>query len=147
MKHKINLNLLLIIWWCPCLELSLVLWGKAIFDDQCVLLTKLLTLALLHFVLQVQTCLLFWYLFTSYFCIPIPYNEKTSFWVLVLQDLYRTSQLLLLHHQWLGHRLGLLWCWMVYVGNKLRSFCHFWGCTQVLHFRLFCWLWGLPHFF
>ena len=24
-----------------------------------------------------------------------------------------------------------------------RSFCHFWDCIQVLHFRFFCWLWGL----
>ena len=60
--------------------------------------------------------------------------------VLVLEGvvgLHRTSQLQLLWDQWLGHRLGLLWCWMVCLGNKLRSFCHFWNCTQVLHFRLF----------
>ena len=31
-------------------------------------------------------------------------------------------------------------------GNELRSFCHFWDCTQVLHFRLCCWLWGLFYF-
>ena len=36
---------------------------------------------------------------------------------------------------------------MACLGNKLRSFCHFWGCTQVLCFGLFCWLWGLLHFF
>ena len=30
---------------------------------------------------------------------------------------------------------------------KQRSFCHFWDCTQVLHFGLFCWLWWLLHFF
>ena len=36
--------------------------------------------------------------------------------------------------------------WMVCLGNKLRSFCYFWDCTQVLHFGLFCWLWGLFHF-
>ena len=45
------------------------------------------------------------------------------------------------------HRLELLWCWMTCLGNEPRSFCHFWGCTQVLHFRLFCWLWWLLHFF
>ena len=28
-----------------------------------------------------------------------------------------------------------------------RNHCHFWDCTQVLHFRLFCWLWVLLHFF
>ena len=62
-------------------------------------------------------------------------------------DLHRIGQLQLLWHQWLGHRLGLLWCWMVSLGNELRSFCHFWDCTQILHFGLFCWLWGLLHFF
>ena len=36
---------------------------------------------------------------------------------------------------------------MVCLGNKLRSFCHFWDCIQILHFRLFCWLWWLLHFF
>ena len=58
------------------------------------------------------------------------------FLVLVLEGLvglHRTSTLQLLQHQWLGNRLGLLWYWMVCLGNKPKSFCHFWGCTQVLH--------------
>ena len=42
---------------------------------------------------------------TSYFCIPVPYNEKdTVFWVLVLKGLvglHRTIQLQLLQHYWL----------------------------------------------
>ena len=36
---------------------------------------------------------------------------------------------------------------MVCLGNEQRSFCRFWDCIQVLHFRLFCWLWWLLHFF
>ena len=51
------------------------------------------------------------YLLISYFCIPILYDEKTSFLVLVLESLvglHRTIQLQLLQHLWLGHRLGLL---------------------------------------
>ena len=36
---------------------------------------------------------------------------------------------------------------MICLGNDPRSFCCFWDYTQVLHFRLFCWLWGLLHFF
>ena len=36
---------------------------------------------------------------------------------------------------------------MVCLGNKPRSFCRLWGCTQVLHFEFFCWLCGLLHFF
>ena len=35
---------------------------------------------------------------------------------------------------------------MVCLG-ELRSFCHFWDCTQILHFGVFCWLWGLLHYF
>ena len=88
---------------------------------------------------------------TSYFCIPVPYNEKDIFfWVLVLKGLvglHRTVKLQVLQRYWLGHRLGLLWYWMVCLGNEQRSFCRFWDCMQVLHFRLFCWPWWLLHFF
>ena len=35
---------------------------------------------------------------------------------------------------------------MFCLGNELRSFCRLWGYTQVLHFGLFCCLWGLLHF-
>ena len=52
-KNIINLILVLTIWWCPCAELLLVL-EKGVCYDQCVLLA----FALLHFVLQGQTCLL-----------------------------------------------------------------------------------------
>ena len=88
---------------------------------------------------------------TSYFCIPVLYDEKDIFFlVLVLEGLvglHRTVQLQLLQHYWSGHRLGLLWYWMVCLGNEQRSFCCFWDCIQVLHFRLFCWPWWLLHFF
>ena len=45
----------------------------------CSLDKTLLAFALLHFVLQGQTCLLFSYLLTSYLCIPIPFDEKGIF--------------------------------------------------------------------
>ena len=35
-----------------------------------------------------------------------------------LVGLHKTIQLQLLQHYWLGHRLGLLWYWMVCLGNK-----------------------------
>ena len=59
-KKIINLILVLTIWWCPCVESSLVLLEEGVSYDQCALLTKLLLLAfsLPHFVLQDQTCLL-----------------------------------------------------------------------------------------
>ena len=47
----------------------------------------MLAFALLHFVLQGQTCLLFKVSFDSYFCILIPYDEKYFFLVLVLEGL------------------------------------------------------------
>ena len=33
---------------------------------------------------------------------------------------------------------------MVCLGSEPRSFCHFWDGTQVLYFRLFCWLRATP---
>ena len=111
----------------------------------------LLAFALLHFVLQGQTFLLlqlspdFLLLYSS----PLSWKGHL-FLMLVLEGLiglHSTVQLQLPWHYWLGHRLGLLWYWMVGLGNKQRSFCHFWDCTQVLHFKLFCWPWWLLHFF
>ena len=86
------------------------------------------------------------------FAFQSPIMKGHLFWVLVLKGLvglHRTVQLQLLQQYWLGHRLGLLWYWMVCLGNKQRSFCHFWDRIQVLHFGLFCWLWlgRLLHFF
>ena len=75
--------------------------------------------------------------------------KRTSFLGVLegLAGLHRTVQVQPLEHYLLGHRLGLLWYWMVCLGNEQRSFCHFWNCTQILPFRLSCWLWGLLHFF
>ena len=49
---------------------------------------------------------------------------------------YRTIQLQLLQHYWLGHRLRLLWHWMICLGNEQKSFFHFRDCVQVLHLEL-----------
>ena len=75
---------------------------------------------------------------TSYFAFKSPLMKRT-FGVLVLKGLiglHRTIQLQLLQHYWLGHRLELLWYWMVCLGNEQRSLCHFWDCFHVLHFKL-----------
>ena len=61
------------------------------------------------------------------FAFQFPVMKRTSFFflVLVLEDLvglHGTVQLKLLWHYWLGHRLGLLWYWMVCLGNEPRSF-------------------------
>ena len=90
--------------------------------------STLLAFALLHFDSKAKFASYSSSLLTSYFCIPAPYGEKDIFFlVLVLEGLiglHRTSQLQLLQRYWSGHRLGLLWYWMVCLGNVQRSFCH-----------------------
>ena len=59
-----------------------MLLEEGFFYDQC---KTLLAFALLLSVLQGQICLLLRCFLTSYFCIPVPYNEKdiffeSSFW-------------------------------------------------------------------
>ena len=88
-KNIINLISVLTIWWCPCVESSLVLLEDGVCYDQCVLLAKLYYL-LPCFILYSKAkfacysrCIL-----TFYFCIPVPCNKKDIFWrVLVLEDL------------------------------------------------------------
>ena len=84
------------------------------------------------------------------FAFQSPIMKRTSFLGVSsrrLVGLHRTVQLQILQRYWLGHRLGLLWYWMVCLGNEQRSFCHFWDCIQVLYFELFCWPWWLLHVF
>ena len=104
----------------------------------------LLAFTLLHSILQ-------YFPITLTFYICTPYDEKNIFFLMLIQEgvvgLHRTGQLQLLWHQWMGHRLGLLWYWIVCLGSEPRSFCRLWESTQVLHFRLFRWLWGLLDFF
>ena len=77
-KNIINLISVLTIWWCPCVESSLVLLEEGVCYDHCVLLAKLwLAFALLHFVLEGQTCPFSRYLLTSYFCIPVSLQHWT----------------------------------------------------------------------
>ena len=149
-KNVINLILVLTIWWCPCVESSLVLLVEVVCYGQCIFLAKL------H---QPLPCFIL-YSKANFACIPgvswlptfafhSPIMKRRSFWVLVLEGLvvlHRTIQLQLLQHYWSGHRLGLLWYWMVCLGNEQRVSCCFWACTQAQHFGLFCCLWGLFHF-
>ena len=96
----------------------------------------LLAFAPLHFVLQCQSCLL---LQVSLDFLLLHSNtlwwKGHLFFMLVLEGLagpHKIIQLQLIWHQWLGHRSGLLWCWMVCLGYELRSFFLFWDCTHVL---------------
>ena len=79
-KNIINLISVLTIWWCPCVESSLVLLEEGVCYDQCILLAKL-CLPLSCFILYSEAKFACYsrYLLTSYFCIPVPYDEKDIF--------------------------------------------------------------------
>ena len=67
------------------------------------------------------------------------------FWVLVLEGLvglHRTVQIQLLQHYCWDPRLGLLWYWMICLGNKPRSFYHFETAPKYCILDC-CWLWEL----
>ena len=123
-KNIINLILVLTIWWCPCVEPSLVLLEEGVCYDQCVLLAKLLAFALLHSVFQGQICLLYpVFSWLPTFAFQSPIWKGHLFGVLVLVGLvgfHRTIQLQLLQHYWSGHRLGLPWYSMVCLGHEQR---------------------------
>ena len=85
----------------------------------------LLTFALLHSVLQGQIWLLL-----QVFLDFLLFHSSPLWWkghlfcMLVLEGLvglHRNIQLQLFQHYWSGHRLGLLWYWMVCLGNEQRS--------------------------
>ena len=128
------------IWWCPGLKLSQVVGKECLLWEVCSLYKALLPFALVYFIFQGQTWLLLqvsldFLLLHSYSI----WWKGYLFLVLVLEyliGLHWMAQLQVLWHQWLGHSLRLLYYWTVYLGNELRSFCRFWGCTQVLHFGL-----------
>ena len=150
-KNIINLILLLTIWWCPCVESSLCCWKRVFAMTSVFSWQNSISLSPASFHTPRPnlpvTPGVFW---LPTFAFQSPIMKRTSFWVLVLEGLvglHRTIQLQLLPCYWSAHRLGLPWYWMVCLRNEQRSFCQFWDCIQVLHFRLFCWLWGLLHFF
>ena len=141
-KNIISMISVLTIWWCPCVESSR--WKKVFTRTSVFSWETLLAFAWIHFVLQDQICLLLEVSLDFLLLHSSPLWWKGDLlWVLVIEGLvglHRTVQLQLLQHQRLGHRLGLLWYWMVCLGNEQRSFCCFSDCIQGLYFGLFCWL-------
>ena len=90
-KNIINLFSALTIWWCTCVKSFLVLFGKVVCYDQCILLAELYE-HLPCFILYSKAKFAFYYrcFLTSYFCIPVPNNEKDIFFVLILEGLVVT---------------------------------------------------------
>ena len=136
-KNIINLILVLTIWWCPCVESSLVLF---LVWPVCSLGKTLLTLCPASFYTPRPnlpvTPGISW---LPTFAFQSPIMKGHLLCVLVLEGLVcflRNIQLQLLQCYWLGHRVRLPWYWMVCLGNEQRSFYHFWDCVQVIHFGL-----------
>ena len=116
-KNRINLILVLTIWWCPCVVFSGVVGSECLLWPVHFLGKSLLAFDLLHSVLQGQIFLLL-QVFLDFLLLQFsPLWWKVHlFGVLVLEGLvgfHRTIQLQFLQHYWLGHRLGLPWYWMV----------------------------------
>ena len=142
-----------------CRVFSCVVGRGCLVWSVCSLGKTLLAFALLHFVLRPNLPVTPGISWLPTFAFQAPIMKRTSFLgvssrrslqdlhTYLLQGLHTTVQFQLLQHYWLGHRLGLLWYWMVCLGNEQRWFCRFWDCIQVLHFRLFCWPWWPLHFF
>ena len=149
-KNIINLISGLTIWWCPHVESSLVLLEEGVCYDSVFSWQNSISFCPTSFSTPnlPVTPGVSW---LPTFAFQSPIMRRTSFFgVLVLKGLvglHRTIQLQLFQYFWLGQKLGLLWYLMVFLGNEQRSFCPFWECIQVLHFRLFYWLWWLLYFF
>ena len=129
-ENIISLIMVLTICWDPCVESSHGLLQKCLLWPACSLDKTLFAFALLHFVLQCQSYLLLQVSldFLLFHSNPLWWKGHL-FLVLVLEDLvgiHRTGQLHHLWHQWLGHRLGFLRCWMVCRGKEPRSFVSLW---------------------
>jgi len=147
-KNIISLILLLTIWWCSCVELSLVLLEEGVCYDMTSAFSwqNSVSLCPLSFCTPKSNLPVIpgvsW---LPTFAFQSPMMKRTSFLMLFLEGLqvyiesFNFSFLALV----VGHILWLLWYWMVCLGNEPRSFCHFWDCTQILHFGLFCWWSGL----
>ena len=108
------------IWWCLCVESSLVFLEEGVCYDQCVLLAKHVCLCPASFCTPRQKLSVIpgisW---LPTFALQSPIMKRTYFWVLFVESLVclrRTVQLQLLQHYWSEHRLGLLWYWMVWTG-------------------------------
>ena len=122
-KNMINLVSELTIWWCSHVELSLELlervfamtivfsWQNSVSLHPFSFCTPRLFLPVILGISWIPT-----------FAFQSPMIKRTFFFFFFLninsrrhRSFHRTAQLQLLWHQWLGHRLGLLWCCMVYL--------------------------------
>ena len=99
-----------------CRVISCIVWKRCLLWPLCSLDKTLIDFALFHLYSKSQTYLLLQVSLDFLLLHSSPLWWKGHlFWVLFLEglvDLFRTVLFHLLLNQWLGHRLGLLWCWM-----------------------------------
>jgi len=108
-----------------CRVFSCVVGRGCLLWPVCSLGKTLLAFALLHSIFQGQICLLLQVFLDFLLLHSSPLQWKGHLVeVLVLKGficLHRTIQHQLLQCYWLGHTFGLLWYWLVCLGNEQRS--------------------------
>ena len=126
-KNIINLISVLTIWWCPCVESSLVLLEEGVCYDSAFSQQNSISLCPASFCTPrpnlPATPSVSWLLTFAFQPFII---KRTSFWVLVLEGLvgpHRTVQLL--QHYWSGHRLRLPWYWILTPPAFRLNYCSF----------------------
>ena len=106
-KNIVSLISVLTIWWCPCVESSLVMLDDGPCYDQCIFSANSVSLCPASFCIPQPNFAVTPGFLMSYFCVPVPRMKRSSFFffflVLVLEGLvglHRTVQLQLLHQLW-----------------------------------------------
>ena len=105
-------------------DVSCVVERGCLLWPECSLGKTMVGFVLLHFVFQGQTCLLLQVSLDFLLFIPVPYDEKTFFWLVLegLVGLHRTVQLQLLHI--CGWCIDLDYCdikWFALETNRVHS--------------------------
>ena len=83
-KNIISLISVLTIWWCPCVESSVVLLEESVLWPVRSFGKTLLAFALLHLFSKAKLVCYSRYLLVPCFCITVPYDEEGVFFFLIL---------------------------------------------------------------
>ena len=106
---------MLTIWWCPCVESSLVLLEEVFAMTSEFSWENSISLCPASFCIPRPNFPVTPYMsWLPTFAFQSPIMKRTSFLGVSSKDLvrlHRTVQLQLLQHYWLGHRIELLWYW------------------------------------
>ena len=98
-KNIINLILVFFIWWCQCVDSSLMLLEEGIYHDQCALLAKFCQpLSCIIFYSNAKFASNFMCLLTSYFVFQFPMMKRTFLLLEGLGGLHGTKQPQFIQH-------------------------------------------------